>query len=349
MEISNLTEDIEGVYPSNWKKINKTDLNKLIKSRNNKRLSRLDEKEIPRIFFEPLFLQEPEILKKYITGEEEEEELFYNKEYIPSSSDYSLEDWEEEAGRFQFAKNDYDDDDPDDDDPDDDNPDDDDPDDDDPDDESVEKIMNHVDKHFSNFFSPSVYLLYKKLIRYLFLLRDHEFTFENCIPVFIRSASIRNTTSTIIYFGIYTKQSFEDNPTMTHYDFLYFENGKKTFHRYQDNIVSFLKQDKRNGHEPLSRINPILLNNPQLFFHNDGILEIEKTNVNKEFMRIKEDGLDFWLTYLFIDNQHDLVGGERISDSLPKYTKGVKNWKKYFSHISIFHAISGYFKCTVQY
>ena len=92
---------------------------------------------------------------------------------------------------------------------------------------------------------------------------------------------------------------------MTHYDFLYFKNGKKISQQYQDNIVSFLKQVKRDENVPLSRINPIILNNPQLFFHNDGILEIEKTNLDKEFMRIKENGLAFWLTYLFIDNQHD--------------------------------------------
>ena len=348
MEIENLLNDINIVCPTRTQKTGKKVLADLIKNRNNDRLNQLGD-EIPRIFFEALFLQEPYKLKTHlgigtVVGKKEEDEnkeeereegFFYNKTEFGGDVG-KLAEWEYNAFRFTTTTAEDSEEDSKEDSEEENEEDSGDEDDVDSDNSLQKLVIQNIDKHFSNFFSPSVYLLYKKLIKYLFLLRGNELTFENCIPVFIRNASIRNTTSTIIYFGIYTKQSFEDNPTMTHYDFLYFENGKKTFQQYQDNIVSFLKQSKRNEHKPLTRINPIILDNPQLFFHNDGILEIEKTNVNKEFMRIKEDGLDFWLTYLFIDNQHDLVGGQRIFDSLPKYTKGPKNWKKYFSHISIF-------------
>ena len=144
----------------------------------------------------------------------------------------------------------------------------------------------------------------------------------------------------IIFFGIYTMDK-QGNVAMTHYDFLYFSNGKKNIQQYQDNIVSFLKQNKRDEKIILGRINPVIVTKPDLFFHKDGILTIEKIEKNEtktqeeHFMRIKKDNVPFWMTYLFIDNQHDLVGGVRVFNSLLKYTKPANNWKKYFSHIAI--------------
>ena len=86
----------------------------------------------------------------------------------------------------------------------------------------------------------------------------------------------------------------------------------------------------------IDNINPKIVNKSGLFFNSQGILNVDG-NGNKKFLCIKteESSINFWLTYLFLDNQHDLVGGARVFDSLPKYSKGAKKWNKNFSPISI--------------
>ena len=258
MLISNLIDDINIFYPNQKKKLGKKELSKLIESRNGDRLSVLGS-EIPRIFFEPLFLQEPERLKEYIVGEQKGNEFFYNKLNVPGSTERPLEEWEDIAIDFSAPGFDGGDESDDSDDSDDSE------DSDDENDTQLQSkqiiVMKNIDKQFSKFFSQGIYFLFKYLIEYLFVKQNESFRFVNCIPIFIKSSSVSSIKSTIIYFGIYTKQNEGDNPTMTHYDFLYFKNGKKISQQYQDNIVSFLKQVKRDENVPLSRINPIILNN----------------------------------------------------------------------------------------
>jgi hypothetical protein len=89
MEISLFKTNIKSLnMPKEKKSITADNLRNF----NKERIANLSS--VPRVFFEPLFLQDPDKLKKYIAAGEEKECIFYNKETVPVVEEESCTTWE---------------------------------------------------------------------------------------------------------------------------------------------------------------------------------------------------------------------------------------------------------------